>query len=230
MGFLYDAFDYLPEFAQRPVIALLCIIVGYFLSKIFAALLSGILPTKEGLDTAIKQENFLSLRRRMVRSCFWVSWLGFIILGFNQLPLLSSAIKLWLIEPQNFTIQFLILLGGGLLLAMDETIQSLHSALSRFFRYKPRPKLNKVFQFILRIFWIPLALLGGWALNDPQATGIKIIATLLVLLLGYLLGNVIKTTAASLMGLKTVASHLVPKFLFYCVGVTFFMTAIGIWV
>ena len=228
--FLYDTFDYLPEVTQQPIIALLVILVGYFLSKIFAALLSAIIPEKEGLDAPITQGSVPSRRGRIILSCFWVSWLVFFIVGFIQLPLLSSAIKLWVIELANLGVQFLIILGGGLLLVMDKTVARLNELIRNFFRYISLPKPNGVVRFMLRALWIPLVVIGGSALNDPQTVGLKVSATLVVLLLGYLLGNVVKVAAASLLGLYATASHLVPKFFFYCVCVTFFMTAISIWV
>ena len=90
---------------QPPIVALIVILVGYFLSKIFAAIVHAVIPT----NTTVEESEFLALDARVTRTCFWGSWLICILIGFNQLPLLSSAMSKWQIDIAKLPIQTMVL-------------------------------------------------------------------------------------------------------------------------
>lgn len=115
------------------------------------------------------------------------------------------------------------------MLAMDKNLARLIKVIWGFFSSKIPLEINGVFRFMLRIVWIPFVVIGGWALNDPQSIGLKVVATVMVLVLGYIVGKVVKVTTTSLIGIEMPTNHPVPKFVFYCVCTTFLIAAIDIW-
>ena len=71
MRHLYEAIDFLPMMMQPPIVALIVILVGYFLSKVFAAIVHAAIPK----NTTEEESDILPLDARVTRTCFWGSWL-----------------------------------------------------------------------------------------------------------------------------------------------------------
>ena len=85
---------YLPEqlhFLIGPAIALVVIIVGYFISKILASIVArGINRTGLGRQAQTTGGN---IGKSISKAVFWVLWLVFILMGLSQFPLLNEALE-----------------------------------------------------------------------------------------------------------------------------------------
>jgi len=81
---------FLPEWAVGPVIALLTIVIGYFISKIAAALVAGGI-NRTGLGRKAKTTGG-NIGKSLSKAVFWVLWLIFILMGLSQFPLLSNQL------------------------------------------------------------------------------------------------------------------------------------------
>jgi len=82
--------NFLPAWAVGPVVALLVIIVGYFISKIAAALVSGAI-NRTGLGRRAKTTGG-NIGKSLSKAVFWVLWLIFILMGLSQFPVLSNQL------------------------------------------------------------------------------------------------------------------------------------------
>jgi len=82
--------SFLPEWAVGPVIALLTIIIGYFISKIAAAIVSGAI-NRTGLGRKAKTTGG-NIGKSLSKAVFWVVWLVFIMLGLSQFPVMNEAL------------------------------------------------------------------------------------------------------------------------------------------
>lgn len=228
MRFLYDALDFLPEVIQRPAIAFAFIILGYLLAKISIAALGAIFPEGQ-VSNSIETEDILPLRSRILRSGFWIIWFVSFIIGYSQLPLIRSSFNNFssgIGSPANQAFTFL---GSGVMMTLEPRFKNLKKFVRSYFASRTLPKLNGGVRFMLRLIWIPIFAISGLALNNPESTALKITATFLVLLLGYLLASVFKAVIVSVMGLRSGESHPTPKFLFYFLCSIFCVIAMGIW-
>ena len=81
---------FLPAWAVGPVIALLTIVIGYFISKIAAAIIAGGI-NRTGLGRKAKTTGG-NIGKSLSKAVFWVLWLIFILMGLSQFPLLSNQL------------------------------------------------------------------------------------------------------------------------------------------
>ncbi len=81
-----DNFDWL----AGPLIALLVIIVGYFISKFAAAIVSGAI-NRTGLGQRAKTTGG-NIGKSLSKAVFWVLWLVFILLGLGQFPMVADQL------------------------------------------------------------------------------------------------------------------------------------------
>ena len=83
----------LPEGMQwlvGPIIALIVIIVGYFISKIAASVVSGAI-NRTGIGKKAKTTGG-NIGKSLSKAVFWVLWLVFILLGLGQFPMISESL------------------------------------------------------------------------------------------------------------------------------------------
>ena len=84
---------FLPEslqFLASPIVAALIIIIGYFISKIAAAIVSGAINrTGIGKNAKVTGGN---IGKSLSKAVFWVLFLVFIIMGISQFPVLSDQL------------------------------------------------------------------------------------------------------------------------------------------
>jgi len=90
MDQLSQHLSFLPAWAVGPVIALLTIVVGYFISKIAAALVSGAI-NRTGIGKKA-QTTGGNIGKSLSKAVFWVLWLVFILLGLGQFPMVSESL------------------------------------------------------------------------------------------------------------------------------------------
>lgn len=111
----------LPAWAIGPVIALITIIVGYFIAKIIAAIVAGAI-NRTGIGRKAKTTGG-NIGKSLSKAVFWVLWLIFILMGLSQFPLLSDQLafldgmmtNIFNYVPQLITGGFV--LGVGILLS-----------------------------------------------------------------------------------------------------------------
>ncbi len=84
-------FAWMPEWAVGPAIALVTIIVGYIISKVVAALVSGAI-NKTGLGRRAKTSGG-NIGKSLAKAVFWVLWLFFIIMGLSRFPALAEPLE-----------------------------------------------------------------------------------------------------------------------------------------
>jgi len=227
MRHLYEAIDFLPMMMQPPIVALIVILVGYFLSKVFAAIVHAAIPK----NTTEEKSNILPLDVRVTRTCFWGSWLICILIGFNQLPLLSSVMSKWQIGTAKLPMQTMVIAGAILLLTLEKWLVQPLEKFEDLIKSIKRPKIHKAFGYIIiRFSWVFIAVISGFALSSPRTFSLKVAASFLMIVLGFFLGKVVKTTFSSVIGIQDNTHNFLPKILFYFVFVTFLVTSLEIWI
>jgi len=227
MRYLYEALDFLPMMMQPPIAALIVILVGYFLSKIFAAIVHAAIPT----NPTVEESDVLPLNARVTRTCFWGSWLICILIGFNQLPLLSSAISKWQIDTAKLPIQTMVITGAILLLTFEKWLIQPFEKFSSLIKSIKRPNIHKGFgDILIRFSWPFIAVISGFALDSPRTFSLKVAGSFLIIALGFFLGKVVKTTFSSAIGIQDNTHVFLPKILFYFVFVTFLITSLEVWI
>lgn len=82
---------WLPEPFVGPVIALLTIVIGYIISKIAAAIVSGAI-NKTGLGRKAKTTGG-NIGKSLSKAIFWVLWLVFIMMGLSRFPQLAEPLE-----------------------------------------------------------------------------------------------------------------------------------------
>ena len=90
MDQLSQHLSFLPAGAVGPVIAILTIVIGYFISKIAAALVAGGI-NRTGLGRKARTTGG-NIGKSLSKAVFWVLWLIFILMGLSQFPLLSNQL------------------------------------------------------------------------------------------------------------------------------------------
>jgi len=85
-GFLPDQLGFL----AGPLIALLVIVIGYFISKLIAGLVSGAI-NRTGLGKRAKTTGG-NIGKSLSKAVFWVLWLVFILLGLGQFPMVAEQL------------------------------------------------------------------------------------------------------------------------------------------
>ncbi|WP_371396861.1 mechanosensitive ion channel [Fretibacter rubidus] len=76
--------------AVGPLIAIAVIIVGYFISKIAAGVVSGAI-NRTGIGKQAKTTGG-NIGKSLSKAVFWVLWLVFILLGLSQFPMISEEL------------------------------------------------------------------------------------------------------------------------------------------
>ena len=82
--------SFLPAWAVGPVIALLTIVIGYFISKIAAAVVAGGI-NRTGIGKKA-QTTGGNIGKSLSKAVFWVLWLVFILMGLSQFPMISNEL------------------------------------------------------------------------------------------------------------------------------------------
>jgi len=85
--------SFLPEsmgWAVGPLIALATIVIGYIISKIAAAVVSGAI-NRTGLGKRAKTTGG-NIGKSLSKAVFWVLWLVFILMGLSQFPMISEEL------------------------------------------------------------------------------------------------------------------------------------------
>ncbi len=82
---------WLPEWAVGPVIALVTIIIGYFIAKIAQMIVAGAI-NKTGLGRKA-QTTGGNIGKSLGKAVFWVLWLMFIMMGLSRFPQLAEPLQ-----------------------------------------------------------------------------------------------------------------------------------------
>jgi len=90
MDQLSQHLGFLPSWAVGPVIALVTIVIGYFISKIAAAIVAGGI-NRTGIGRKAKTTGG-NIGKSLAKAVFWVLWLIFILMGLSQFPALSDQL------------------------------------------------------------------------------------------------------------------------------------------
>jgi len=90
MDQLSQHLGFLPAWAIGPVIALVTIVIGYFISKIAAAIVAGGI-NRTGIGKKA-QTTGGNIGKSLSKAVFWVLWLVFIITGLGQFPMVSESL------------------------------------------------------------------------------------------------------------------------------------------
>ncbi|WP_026942192.1 mechanosensitive ion channel [Hellea balneolensis] len=90
MDQLSQHLGFLPAWAVGPVIALVTIVIGYFIAKIAAAIVAGAI-NRTGLGKKA-QTTGGNIGKSLAKAVFWVLWLVFIIAGLGQFPMVSESL------------------------------------------------------------------------------------------------------------------------------------------
>jgi len=81
---------FLPAWAVGPAIALLTIIIGYFIAKIAGMIVAGAI-NRTGIGKKAKTTGG-NIGKSLSKAVFWVLWLVFILLGLGQFPMISDSL------------------------------------------------------------------------------------------------------------------------------------------
>lgn len=227
MGYLYDLLSFLPEVIRPLTIALLAIISGYFLSKVLASLVLNIFLKEDDSEDSSNSP----IRLKLGRITFWVPWLVFIVIGLNQLPLLSLALRKLFLTLANLPMLFLLCIGAILITISEKWwtnfSEKVQASLEPLLQVKT---IEVIYKIILRLSLLILAVIASFALDSPKSFGLKVVASFLVLIFGFFLSRVVKSVAASLIGVFDIGSEVLNKIISYVVFMAFIVTAIELWV
>jgi hypothetical protein len=219
---------------QSTIAALVIIVVGYFLSKILAAIVSSIVPAKQATK-GIGAEETLPLNTRMARACFWISWLILIVIALNEVSPIPAQIRASLRNGdtpslEGFMQLSLMALFAYVILLSEKYIARLFKAFTDFYRSIPLSRENPAVQFIIRFSWLPILIICGVALASPETLGYRVTVTILTLLFGWLFTTVLRQALSSLFNPIRLQHGLVAKFFSYFVFVHFIVAAVNLWI
>jgi len=219
---LYEHFGFLPDWAIPSVVALVTIIIGYFFSKILAAIFARLFSIVDKSDERL-------LIKKVAKLIFWASWAWFIGLGLSQFPLVVSAISKWTSGISDISSIVIILTLSIALFLSEDVLVRIGSKIKAIWIKIPFPKLDGFFLNCLIILGIAIFVGGGsMAVSNPR----NISATMFVVSLGVLLSRVIKEVVSSsldIVGVDTVILSKPSQFSMYFVLSTFLLTAFEIW-
>ena len=91
MDQLSQHLGFLPEWAVGPIIAFLTIVIGYFISKGAAMIVSGAI-NRTGIGKQAKTTGG-NIGKSLSKAVFWVVWLIFILMGLSQFPVVADALE-----------------------------------------------------------------------------------------------------------------------------------------
>lgn len=224
MGWIYDNLSFLPESIQSYIVAILIIIIGYNLSKALAAIVMALLPKERSSQETDALSH--SWQNRIVRSCFWLSWLVFILFALKQ-----THADRFIFSYDNFDFYQLSLMSllACILFITEGIFSKFARTIISFFQSIPLPKSNPLYRFLRRYIWIPIFVIFVIALASPDTFGGKLAITVIILIAGWLLGAVVKQAFTAIMGISGKLQKFFPKVLFYFILVHFILAAIGLW-
>ena len=225
MKSLYEQLDYLPEWTIPPVVAMLCIIIGYFLAKVLAGVVLSLFPNNR--DTS--DQKIKPMAKIIAKFIFWAIWSFFIGLGLTQFPLPNSAMSKWAISNFSLSSLISIITLAVILFLSQDVLTKIGARIKELWIKIPFPNLNGLMQRFVVLFVLAIFVyFGSLAVNNPR----NISATLFVLSLGFIFSRVIKEVIGSGLDLLDVEEMVVRKtseFSMYFVLATFLLTAFEIW-
>jgi len=217
MEFLYTIVDYLPPRLQGSVVGLLLIVLGYFISKIIAAL----------SFRAIKRFRSIAENSRVTRLLFWSSWLAFIILAYAQMPLIVGTKPL---RPMSITYLVLIFITFSALLLLEAQIKSALTSVYDLIKILNFGGLNKLLRLFLIYFgWIFFVFLASLTPSSISKIGLKTLATVFITGLGFFLAKIVKETINSFVKQDSKPQPFIVKISFYIPVAIFFISASSLW-
>lgn len=228
MDFLYDHLSYLPEAMQGHVAGLIIILIGYFLSKIFAVLAVYFIP-ENIFPRRVVEEDSVSLRKHVSKICFWLSWVAFIFIGLKQVHPSLFVSSEFSTKSIDYLKLFTIVLGAFVILLSETYIARFLEFLRDILKSLPVSKDNFIFRKIMQFAWIPFFAIFFIALASTDTLGNKVAMSMFLLFLGWLTSNVVKQTIKSFIEPFGVKSELWPKFFSYFILVHFLIGAINLW-
>lgn len=219
MQLLYDYLDFLPEWATPPVTALVVIIIGYFFSKIFAAIITSVFQTQdEGLA-----EGERGFGLKLARFIFWASWSFFIGIGISQFPIARTAIAKWHLSSSNLNsiigiipLTLILVLSEKILLQLGLKIKTI---------WKKIPFQKPLIITCILLF----AVMASSAVSNPQYLS----ATIFLLSIGLMWSRTIREFISSgldIFGADKTTQKGISQFSMYFVISTFLLTAFEIWI
>jgi len=185
-----------PAFLQKPLFAIILIVFGYFIAKIAAVILSKLfhiqLPQAEEAPT---QGVYF------MRLLFWGVWLAFIIAGLVKFPTVRDVFSNIYLTEENIWAYFAILIGAGILSLLSAPLKSLLGESLKLFSRKHYFK-NGLFVKILAwcVFWVGLVA-AGVSMDAPDTVYEMIMATLLLLAMGWIVGAIVKEAVFNLLSI-----------------------------
>jgi len=228
MNSMHEYLSTFPEFMQRPIAGLSIIIIGYFASKIFAAIAGSITlkltPSKNDLQTDVKPLHF-----HIGKIIFWSSWLVFIVLGLKQVHPYLFDFSEFSIKSIDYLQLFTIALGACVILLSESYITRYFESLRDSLKSIPVSKNNFTFRIAKRFAWILFFAIFVIALASTDTLGNKVAITLFLLFVGWLFSNVVKQAIKSFIQPFGVKSEFWPKFFSYVIFVHFLISAINLW-
>ena len=86
-----DMMGFLPDWSVGPIIAAVTIVLGWFIAKVAAAIVSGAI-NKTGLGRRA-QTTGGNIGKSLAKAVFWVIWLVFILMGLSRFPQLAEPLE-----------------------------------------------------------------------------------------------------------------------------------------
>ena len=224
MEWILDSFTFVPELIRPQIVGIFIIIIGYTLSKVLAAIVMSTLP-KESPTQEIDELNS-SWQQRTGRSCFWFSWLVFILTALDQMY--AGKFNLSFQSINYFQLSLMSLLAY-ILIITEDSFSKFAKAMFDLFQSIPLPKSNPTFRFLRRYIWVPILVIFITALASPETLGRKFTITVIIVFTGWLLSAVVKQALIATLGSSGKLQRFLPKFLCYFVLVHFLIAAIRLW-
>lgn len=222
---LYDIIGFLPEFMQGPILTFMLIVMGYTVAKLLAAVIISCLPRRadiEGFDA-------MAMPNRWPRMTFWGVWLVFIVLGFNQLPWLAAAIDKLHIQPSNFSVQFIAVLGAVLLAMADPWMRQVCETVKVSYESGALAKISAGLQISrFRIIYGCLFFASFVLFTLLSDFSLRLIAIIRTALFGVAFGKVVKAFTTSLLGHKSADQNVVHNIIFYFIALIFIISALDV--
>ena len=212
---------------QRPVAALLIVIIGYFLSKIFAALINHLIPAKL-YPRKRAGESVVPLRLSVAKFCFWLAWFIFIVIALIQVhPSLFTLSNLSNNSVDYFQL-FATVLCACILILFEKHILHFIEILGSLIKVSFLSKNAFVIKAI-RFIWIPILVvfIFTWAL--PETIYNKIAMTLFILFAGWLSSNILKQIIMSFAEVFGFRDQFWSKYFRYLFFAHFIIAAINVW-
>jgi len=221
--------DDLPDIIQGPVLTIIAIVIGYFISLITKFIFSSVFPF-ESSKNGPTYNAFERINLHLAHLSFWGPFCAFTIWGYTHSPLLFSSLKKWQISADNSPSLVIICLGAILIGMSEKWIIKICKACRQKIGVLPKIKFsNTLAPIYIVIFLSAFALLMQGPVDQPRNIGWKISVSILVLFFGYFLGGIIKHVISNLIGIENTNESLVARFIKAFVLATFALTTFEIW-